>query len=42
MQWYEHIVYNDVYEDTEEQLEADGLSAAEDGFMRGYRNAAQI
>lgn len=41
MEWYKEV-YNDVYEDTEEFLEADSIDAAEEGFMRGYRQAAML
>jgi hypothetical protein len=32
----EEEIDNDVYEDTEELLEDDEVSAEEEGFMRGY------
>jgi hypothetical protein len=32
----EEEMENDVYEDSEELLEDDELSAEEEGFMRGY------
>jgi hypothetical protein len=38
MEWYE----KNLYEDAEEFLEEDSISATEEGFMRGYRKATLV